>query len=71
MALTTLDPNTALIIVDLQIGIVGYVLVCRVGNFGLKITGDAVAFGLGIRVVGLLLSQQFDRLHGGQRPERS
>jgi hypothetical protein len=51
--------------------VVGYVLVCRVGDFGLKITGDVVAFGLGILAMGLLAARQFGRLHGGHRPERS
>jgi hypothetical protein len=50
--------------------VVGYVLVSRVGDFGLKITGDVVAFGLGILVMGLILARQFGRLHGGHRPER-
>jgi hypothetical protein len=51
--------------------VVGYLLVCRVGDFELKITGDAVAFGLGILAMGLFSARQFGRLHGGHRPERS
>jgi hypothetical protein len=51
--------------------VIGYVLVCRVGDFGLKITGDVVAFGLGILVMGLLSARLFGRLHGGYRPARS
>jgi len=51
--------------------VLGYLLVCRVGDFGLKITGDVAAFGLGILVMGLLLAQQFGRLHGGHKPKRS
>jgi hypothetical protein len=51
--------------------VVGYVLVCRVGDFGLKITGDVVALGLGILIMGLLLARQFGRLHGGHRPGHS
>jgi hypothetical protein len=51
--------------------VVGYVLVCRVGDFGLKITGDIVAFGLGILAIALLSARLFGRLHGGHGPERS
>ena len=51
--------------------VVGYVLVCRVGDFGLKITGDIVAFGLGILAIALLSARLFGRLRGGRGPERS
>jgi hypothetical protein len=51
--------------------VVGYVLVCRVGDFELKNTSDAVAFGLGILAMGLLCARLFGRLHGGHSPERS
>jgi len=50
--------------------VVGYVLVCRVGDFGLKITGDVVAFGLGILAIGLFSARLFGRFHGGNTPER-
>lgn len=45
--------------------VIGYVLVCRVGDFGLKITGDVVAFGLGILAIGLFSARHFGRFHGG------
>jgi hypothetical protein len=51
--------------------VVGYVLVCRVGDFGLRTTGDVIPFGLGILLMGLLLARQFGRFHGGNLPERS
>jgi hypothetical protein len=51
--------------------VLGYVLVCRVGDFELKITSDALAFGLGILAMGLLCARLFGRLHGGDSPERS
>jgi hypothetical protein len=51
--------------------VVGYLLVRRVGDFELKITSDAVAFGLGILAMGLLCARLFGRLHGGERPESS
>ena len=51
--------------------VVGYVLVCRVGDFGLRTTSDVVPFGLGILLMGLLCARQFGRFHGGNLPERS
>jgi hypothetical protein len=51
--------------------VVGYLLVCRVGDFGLTITSDVVPFGLGILAMGLFCARHFGRLHGGYKPERS
>ena len=51
--------------------VVGYILVCRVGNFELRTTSDVVAFGLGILLMGLLSARLFGRFHGGAAPQRS
>ena len=51
--------------------VVAYVLVCRVGAFDLRTTGDAVAFGLGILFAGVMLARVFGPLHGGDAPDRS
>ncbi len=48
---------------------VGYVLVCRVGTFDLRSTGDMVALGVGILLMGLMLARMFGRFHGGNTPE--
>ena len=48
--------------------VVGYVLVCRVGDFGLRTTSDVIALGLGILLMGLLLARHFGRFHGGNSP---
>lgn len=45
--------------------VVGYVLVCRVGDFGLRTTHDVIAFGLGVLATGLFSARHFGRLHGG------
>lgn len=50
--------------------VIGYVLVCRVGNFDLRDISDIVAFGAGALVMALLLARQFGRFNGGNRPER-
>jgi hypothetical protein len=49
--------------------VIGYVLVCRVGDFGLRNTGDVVAFGAGAFLIALLCARQFGRFNGGNAPE--
>ena len=51
--------------------VVGYVLVCHVGDFGLKISGDIFALGLGILAIGLLSARHFGRFNGGHGSERT
>jgi len=48
--------------------VVGYILVCRVGDFGLKSWSDVTALGLGILGIGLLSARLFGRFHGGNAP---
>jgi hypothetical protein len=48
---------------------IGYVLVCRVGDFGLRNTGDVVAFGAGAFLIALLSARLFGRFNGGNAPE--
>ena len=50
--------------------VVGYVLVCRVGDFDLRDTGDVVALGLGALPMALVSARQFGRFNGGNAPER-
>jgi hypothetical protein len=49
--------------------VIGYVLVCRVGDFKLKDTADVVAFGAGVFLIALLSARLFGRFHGGNTPE--
>jgi hypothetical protein len=44
---------------------VGYVLVCRVGEFDLHTTSQVVALGLGMLAIGVPTSRIFGRFHGG------
>jgi hypothetical protein len=44
---------------------VGYLLVCRVGDFNLRSTADAIALGLGVLLFGLVTARLFGRFHGG------
>jgi hypothetical protein len=44
---------------------VGYVLVCRVGNFDLGKTRHVLVLGAGILVMSLMLARAFGRFHGG------
>jgi len=48
--------------------VVGYLLVCRVGEFSLLHTGDVVALGLGMLLLSLFLARRFGRFHGGNTP---
>src|SRR5580698_10979429 len=50
---------------------VGYLLVCRVGDFNLRSTADAIALGLGILLLGVVTARQFGRFNGGNTPGRS
>jgi hypothetical protein len=45
--------------------VVGYLLVCRVGNFDLRSTCDVIAVGLAALLCGLMLARGFGRFHGG------
>jgi hypothetical protein len=47
---------------------VGYVLVCRVGEFDLRSTENVIALGLGTLLMALLMARMFGRLHGGNSP---
>jgi hypothetical protein len=44
---------------------VGYLLVCRVGDFELRKSRHVIAFGAGILIMSLMLARAFGRFHGG------
>ena len=48
--------------------VVGYWLVCRVGDFALRETADVAALGLGGLLMGLFVARHFGRFHGGNQP---
>lgn len=50
---------------------VGYLLICRVGQFDLRSTEDAVALGFGILLFSLMIAWNFGKLHGGNSPGAS
>ncbi|SDI98542.1 MULTISPECIES: hypothetical protein [Bradyrhizobium] len=45
--------------------VVGYVLVCRVGDFDLHSTVDVAVLGLGALLLALAMARRFGRFHGG------
>jgi hypothetical protein len=51
--------------------IIGYLLVCRVGDFALTDNSDVTALGLGVLLMGLFAARYFGTLHGGDLRERS
>jgi hypothetical protein len=44
---------------------VGYLLVCRVGNFELRETRHVLVLGAGILIMSVMLAHAFGRFHGG------
>ncbi|WP_131113707.1 hypothetical protein [Lichenihabitans psoromatis] len=50
--------------------VVSYLLVCRVGSFNLRDTGDVAALGLGALVISLFAARHFGRFNGGNTPDR-
>lgn len=51
--------------------VIGYCLVCRVGDFDLRNIGHVAALGLGVLLLGFFAARHFGRFHGGNVPERS
>jgi hypothetical protein len=45
--------------------VVGYLLVCRVGNFNLRETRHVLFFGAGVLIMSLMLAHSFAPFHGG------
>jgi hypothetical protein len=50
--------------------VIFYVLVCRVGDFNARDTGDAAALLLGVLSMALLCARLFGRFYGGDAPQR-
>jgi hypothetical protein len=50
--------------------VVGYVLVCRVGDFDIRDTGDVAAFGVGALLIALFSARHFGRFNGGNTLQR-
>ncbi|HDR9796784.1 TPA: hypothetical protein QDC59_000321 [Burkholderia cenocepacia] len=51
--------------------VVGYLLVCRVGDFHLRNTADAAALGIGALLISLFSVRHFGRFNGGHATKRS
>ncbi len=50
--------------------VVGYVLVCRVGDLDARNTGDVAALGAGALLIALFAARHFGRFHGDNQPGR-
>jgi hypothetical protein len=48
--------------------VIGYLLVCRVGDFRLRDTGDVAAFGVAALLLALILAWRHGRFNGGNAP---
>ncbi|HEX3665385.1 MAG TPA: hypothetical protein VHU23_09150 [Rhizomicrobium sp.] len=51
--------------------VVAYFLIVRVGDFDLRATGNIVAAGLGVLLMGIMAAHAFGRFHGGNMPDGS
>lgn len=51
--------------------VVGYLLVCRVGDFQLRDVSDVTALGLGVLLLAVFSARHFGRFNGGNAPDRS
>jgi len=49
--------------------VVGYLLLCRVGDFSLRSTADIAALGAGAFLTALFSARHFGRHNGGNAPE--
>lgn len=49
--------------------VAGYVLVLRIGDFGVRNTGEVLACGAGALLIALLSARHFGRFHGGNQRE--
>ncbi|OOG51549.1 hypothetical protein [Rhodanobacter sp. C01] len=47
---------------------IGYVLLCRVGNFDLRATDQVLAAAAGVLLTGLMSARMFGRFNGGNSP---
>jgi hypothetical protein len=50
--------------------IVGYALLCQVGDFDLKNGADALALGVGALAIAVPTARLFGRFNGGNHPEQ-
>lgn len=51
--------------------VIGYVLVCRVGSFELRNTGDVVALGVGALLIALFSAKHFGRFNDANKAEHA
>jgi hypothetical protein len=48
--------------------VIAYLLICRIGDFDLRATDNAIALGLGVLLSGLFAAGHFGRFNGGNTP---
>jgi hypothetical protein len=64
-----LSSSTANVLWGFVNGVVGYVLICRVGSFDLRSTEHIAMAGAGALMIALMLARRFGRFNGGNAPE--
>lgn len=48
--------------------VIGYLLICHIGDFDLRDTGDIAALGIGALMIALFSAWHFGHFHGGNEP---
>ncbi|MDR0477570.1 MAG: hypothetical protein LBH14_06500 [Desulfobulbaceae bacterium] len=51
--------------------VIGYLFVCRVGDFSLEDTADVAALGAGVLLIALFSARRFGRFNGGNTPDHT
>ena len=51
--------------------VVAWLLIMRVGRFDPRASGNVIAFGAGVLLMGMMAARLFGRLHGGNAPNSS
>ncbi len=51
--------------------VAAYLLIARVGNFDVRATGQIVAVGVGVLLMGVMTARHFGRFNGGNSPTGS
>jgi hypothetical protein len=49
--------------------LIGYVLICRIGDFDLRATDQVLSAGLGALLLSTLMARRFGRFNGGNSPD--
>jgi hypothetical protein len=64
-----LSSSTVNVLWGLFNAVIGYMLVLRVGHFGVRSTSHVLVLAAGVLLIGLFSARHFGQFHGGNTPE--